>query len=164
MFNRRAQQSSFGMSFNMIFSIFLIIIFIAFAFIIIKVFLDFSSTSQIGRFYSDLEREVTSASRESTVTKTFNINLPKKIESVCFANLSAPITGSREIYDEIQHYTYYDSNVFLIPPGAAGDLDMKFIRYLDIERITENQNPYCVSNPGELVIEKGIRSRFVIIS
>lgn len=159
--NRRGQQSSFGMSFGMLFSIILIIVFIATAFIVIRVFLDFGGSVDLGQFYDDLQDEVNSAWRSSETSRSFDVNLDEKITHICFGNLSAPITN-QDMYDEIT-YIDYSSNTFIIPPGAAGNLDIMTIEHLDIEKITEKENPYCVENPGELRVYKGLRSRLVAL-
>jgi hypothetical protein len=162
-FNKRGQDSSIGLSFGMIFSIILIVIFIAAAFIVIKVFLDFSGSTDIGQYYIDLQSEVNSAWRSSETSRMFKVDLDTKITHICFANLSKPITGKEEFYKEIQNYQYYEVNTFLIPSGAAGELDIKLIEHIDIEKITEKENPYCIKNPGEMRIYKGLRSRLVAI-
>jgi hypothetical protein len=159
---KRGQQSSFGLSFSMIFSIFLIIIFIITAFIVIGVFFDFDDSVSVAKFYTNFQDDVNSVWRSSsTPSFSHKIKLPKEITHVCFANLSAPITGSKEIYDQIKYYKYTDSNIFLIPPGAAKDLDINNITHLDIDLITSKQNPYCVPNPYTITLSKGVRSRLV---
>jgi len=164
MLNKRGQDSSVGMSFGMIFSIFLIIVFVAVAVIVIKVFLDFSSSADVGKFYTEFQGEVNDAWRSSQTSKKYKINVDPDIKQICFANLSAPITGDQAAYKEISDYQYYGYNTFMLPPGAAQGLDAKNIEHLDIEKITASSNPYCVSNPGEVTISKGIRSRLVMVS
>ena len=148
----------------MIFSIFLIIIFIGTALTVIFVFLDFSSSADIGQFYVDFQSEVDRAWRSSQTSKSFSLDLDKDITMVCFANLSAPITGDDAVYREIQQYEFESYNMFMFPPSAAGDLDVKTIEHIDLARITEFDNPKCFENPGEVMISKGIRSRLVMIS
>ena len=164
MFSKRGQQSSFGMSFNMIFSIILIVVFIGVAVVVINVFLNFSDQASVGQFYVDLQDEVNAAWRSSTTSKSFKIDLDKDIEYICFANLSNPIDGPKEAYDYIQNYMYYDFNLFMIPPNAAGELDAKKIEHIDLAKITAQSNPKCFENPGKLTISKAIRSKFVVIS
>jgi hypothetical protein len=161
--NKKGQQSSFGMSFGMLFSLFLIIIFIGMAFIVIRMFLDFSGTSNLGQFYVDLQDEVNSAWRSSETVRTFDLDLPSDITHICFSDLSAPVTGSKDMFDMIQNNMYLDVNTFLIPPGSAGDLDIKQIEHLDIAKITASSNPYCVSGKSKLIISKGVRDRLVSI-
>jgi len=163
MFNKRGQQASFGMSFGMLFSIILIVIFIAAAFIVINVFLDFSGSANIGQFYTGLQSEVNKAWKSSYTSRPFEFDLDKEITHLCFANLSAPITGKQEYYDEILSYEFDEYNIFLIPRGAAGELDVKTIEHIDISKIIARENPYCIKNPGKLNITKETRSRLVLI-
>jgi hypothetical protein len=162
MSNKRGQDS-FGMSFGMLFSIFLIIIFVAAAFMVIRVFLNFGATTNVGQFYNDLQDEIDSAWRSSSTEKKFEINLPSEITNICFINLSAPITANEEYYDKIPQYYYEEKNLFLVPPGAAEGLESKHLDNINIDAITSAQNPYCVKNPGTLMISKGMRSKLVTI-
>jgi len=162
---KRAQQSSFGMSFNMIFSIFLIIVFIAIAIYVIVWFIGAGCDMKIGQFYVLLQDEVNDAFGSSyTENQKMSFDLCGGVTHVCFANLSAPVTGDFEIYELIRDYEFYDVNTFLIPPGAASPLEVKNIEHLDLSEITTSSNPYCVSNPGEVTISKGVRSRLVMLS
>jgi len=158
---KRGQQT-LGMPIGMIFSIFLIVVFIVIAFIAIKQFLVIGDAAKIGDFYQDLQGKVDDFMR-STGEKSFKINLPSDIEKVCFANLNNPITGSAEDYAQIESYFVYEANVFLIPPENAGNLQYKLINNIDLENITKNKNPYCVDSKGELKISRGFYDRLVLI-
>lgn len=163
-FGKKAQQSSFGMSFGMLFSIFLIVVFIAAAFMVINAFLKIGGDFGYGEFYVDLQEEVNRAWRSTDTVRYMDLDLPKKITHICFANLSAEITGNEDIYDDyLEDYQYDDVNVFLIPPGVAGNLDRNKIRHLDMAKITVTGNPYCIKNPNEMTIIKGVRSKYVSI-
>lgn len=162
-FSRRGQQASFGMSFSMLFSIFLIVVFIGAAFTVVQVFLGFGESVNLGKFYTNLQDEVNSAWRSSETARTWNLDLPDGVTSICFSNLSAPITNRGVQYDYIQNNMFLDVNTFLIPPGEAGDLDIKKIDHLDIARITQNSNPRCFDAGGDLVIRKGVRDRLVYL-
>lgn len=152
-----------GMPFCVIFSIFLIVIFIVVAFIAIAIFLDFGKSSEVGLFYRDLQVAVDSARSSQLSEFNFKINLPDKIEKVCFADLSEEITGNFEEYEMIKYYDYYDANIFLIPPEFGRDMEWNKINYINITKITEDSNPYCVLVSQELKIKKSFHDRLVIV-
>jgi len=153
-----------GMPFSMIFAIFLIIIFIVVAFMGIRFFLDFGRTADVGLFYEDLQKAVDDALAAQDVSdKPFKVHLPDKIQRVCFANLSAEITANREEYDQIEIYEFKQVNTFLIPPGSAEGMEYKQIKHLDVAKITEDENPYCVDASDDLMINKEFYDKLVTI-
>lgn len=151
-----------GLPFGLIFSIILIIIFIVVAFIAIKYFLNLGSLAKIGMFYEDLQNSVDEAWRSQSSKKNFKINLPSKIEKVCFANLTKKVTGSANDFRRIQ-YSSYDSNLFLIPPEEAKGLESTTIKHINLSKIIEKSNPYCVSSDATLKIKKDFYDRLVFI-
>jgi len=87
--NHKAQME---LSFGMIFSIILIIIFIAFAVYGITKFLEISREAQIKNFLNNLQNDVDnmrSSSGEQIINRSYV--LPKKITKVCFVNDSKNI-------------------------------------------------------------------------
>jgi len=158
--NKRAQQTM-GMPFSMMFAIFLIIVFIVVAFMGIRFFLDFGRTADVGLFYKDLQEAVDDAWAGQSGSKSFDINLPDAIQSVCFANLSAEITAFPDEYAQIEIYEFKPVNVFLVPPGDAEGMEYKQIEHLDIAKITEAENPYCVDADDDLVIKKDFYDKLV---
>lgn len=160
--NKRGQQSV-GMSFGMIFAIFLIIVFVAIAFIAIKSFLDLGGSAEVGLFYDDLQGAVDNALRSQESDRSFSISLPSGIEKICFANLSASITNPGPDYDEIRDYVVYDANTFLIPPEKAQGMQWKNIDRLNITNITGEFNPYCVEVDVGLKIKKDFYDRLIRI-
>jgi len=161
--NSKKGQQVMGMPFSMMFAIFLIIIFIVVAFMGIRFFLDFGKTADIGLFYEDLQKAVDDAWASQSGSFNFEISLPEKIQKICFANLSAERTANPEEYDQIEIYEFKPVNVFLIPPGDAGDLKYKQIEHLDIAKITETKNPYCVDAKDKLTIKKDFYDKLVWI-
>ncbi|MEM4182096.1 MAG: hypothetical protein QXX68_03035 [Candidatus Pacearchaeota archaeon] len=161
--NKKAQEGPMGMSFGVIFAIFLIIVFIAAAFYGIRHFLQLSKCTQIGNFYDSLQRKVDEAFYSSSVENVeFKINLPKEIEKVCFANLSEPITNNED-YEELIDFEFEDANVFLLPKEAACNMPYKKINRLKMDEITKNNNPYCVEKSENFKLTKKIYDKFVII-
>ncbi|MGC9309753.1 MAG: hypothetical protein ACP5D2_03620 [Candidatus Nanoarchaeia archaeon] len=152
-------QHILGMPFGVIFSIFLIIVFIVIAFIAIGHFLDIGKCGKIGQFYDKLQAGVREAhfSQESNVL--FEPDLPSGIEQICFGNLSKEITN-QEAYNQIEIYKQGD-NIFLLPQNEACEMSNNQIRYLNISKMIEQENPYCL--PVESFnIKKGFYSGVVI--
>ena len=158
--NKRGQQTM-GLPFGMIFAIFLIVIFIAVTFVGIKSFLSFGRTSGVGLFYQEFQDSVDNAWRGQSSSSHFDIDLPSKIDKVCFANLSAEITNKGEDYEFIKDFYVYEANVFLIPPGAGEGMEWKMITHLDIPKISEVKNPYCVDVGEGLTIKKDFYDKLV---
>jgi hypothetical protein len=160
--NKRGQQVV-AMPFAMIFSIFLIAIFVVAAFVGSGFFLDFGKTADIGMFYDDLQDGVDDAWRGQSSSASFKINLPKAVKKICFANLSAIITNEGEDYDHIESFFVYEANTFLIPPGAGEGMEWKLIEHINISKITSVQNPYCVDVDDGLTIKKDFYDKLVWI-
>ena len=159
-------QETMSMPFSVIFSFFLIIVFIIVAFIAAKSFLDFGSCSSVGLFYDDLQSKIDEAWHSYKSDFEFEIVLPSGVEKVCFANLSEKITGTKADYELIKDYDVYDANVFLVPSGATCDLPYKNIQHINISLITQAKNPYCVEVSKKLRIQKDIDKfgKFVFIN
>ena len=163
MFSKRGQHI-LGMPFEIIFGIFLIIVFIIIAFIAIGGFLDIGRSSSVGGFYNDFQGKVDEAWKSQSGESSFKIDLPSEITHVCFANLSAPIKGSyQEKYQMIKDFDVYSANTFLIPPERAEGIAYKMINHLDIGNITKTQNPNCFVSNKEIRIKKEFYSKYVLI-
>jgi len=160
--NKRAQQTM-GMPFGMIFAIFLIVVFVVIAFIAVGGFLDIGKKASVGLFYDELQDAVDEAWSGQSGEFDFAIDLPSKITEVCFANLSNVITNRDGKYDNILKYDVYEANTFLIPPGSAENMPWKLIKHLDIDTITRDSNPYCVSVKSKLRIKKDFYDKLVAI-
>jgi len=154
-----------GLSFGMIFAIFLIVIFIVAAFMGIRFFLDFGKVSGVGMFYNEFQDEVDNAWNGQSSSSHFDIDLPQGIKKVCFANLSetSKITNPGEEYEHIKDFFVYEANVFLIPPGEGQGMEYKLIDYINIAKITEKKNPYCVNVEDGLTIKKDFYDKLVWI-
>jgi hypothetical protein len=160
--NKRGQQA-IGMSFGMMFAIFLIIVFVVIAFIAVNSFLDLGGSASVGLFYDELQETVNDALRSQESNRNFVLNLPSGVEKICFGNLSASITNPGEDYDSIRDYEVYDANTFLLPPEKASGMQWKEIDRIDIAKITETKNPYCVDVDVGLMIRKEFYDRLVWI-
>jgi hypothetical protein len=160
---KKRGQQSIGMSFGMIFAIFLIVVFVIIAFIAIKAFLGIQETSEVGMFYDDLQKSIDSAWQSQSSEKTFEIDLPSGITHICFANLTDRVRGDSIFYDDIKDFYLYEANVFLIPPGGAETLKYNTLEHINLQKITYYENPYCVPIEQGLKIKKGFYDRLVVI-
>jgi len=78
--NRGGQME---LSFGMIFSIVLIIVFLVFAGYAIKMIIDFQGTASVGSFINDLQNDVDKMWTGSG-SHRYEYNLPEDIEKICF--------------------------------------------------------------------------------
>jgi hypothetical protein len=163
MINKKGQQMM-GMSFGVIFAIFLIIVFIAIAFIAVGGFLDMGRSASVGAFYTEVQESVDNAMRSQSSETRFNINLPSGIKRICFANLSDDITVIGDDFEHIRDYDIFDANLFLIPPEKSENMPWRFIEKINVTKTTEKENPYCVNVEYGFKINKGFYDKLVWIS
>jgi len=148
----KRSQGIFGMSFQMIFSILLIVFFIAVAFIAINFFLGIQRQSQIGFFLTDLQDEIDVSWQSQEGEFYFNGTLPGAVESVCFLNMSSEVFNSdpkeQEIFNSVRFSGMsLNINFVLWPPEAAEDLAFKKLEHLQLPE----SNPYCIEVKNGMV-------------
>ena len=100
------KRGQMKMSFGMIFSIVLIIIFIAFAFYAIQKFLEFQDTVKVEQFIENLQNDVDSAWKSSKVSQEKSYSLPRKVGQVCFRNEEKNLVMTGDSFgrtDNIEH-------------------------------------------------------------
>ncbi len=152
--SKKAQGGLFGMSFSMIFSIILIIFFIAAAFTAIKYFLNLQRCSQVGMFTSSLQNKIDIAWNSQSSLFYFNASIPSGIKSVCFVNLSSPPknanTYEKNMFTEIQN-TGADnmkSNFYIYAPEKDYcGLKWKTINHIDLSK----KNPICITAKNGII-------------
>ena len=142
------------MPFGIIFAIFLIAVFIVIAIYTINYFLGLQKCSQIGIFTSDLQNAVDNLWKAQKGLDNFAGSLPKSVEMICFANLSAPATGEVSIYNELRRNMAPNANLYIYPQKEACGSPYKTINHINI---TGLKNPYCINNTGvtKIKLEKG---------
>lgn len=167
-FKSKRAQGVFGMPFSVIFSIFLIAIFLVVAIFAIKYFLGWNEDIKTGAFLNDFQKEIDSAWNSQTSTKTFKGDLSSKVEYVCFANLSATATANvkdkegKDILSELKKNAIYSNNFFFYPRRYATPSSMS-INHVSFANAT---NPYCIpveNGKVEVKIEKGFSDALVSI-
>ena len=98
------------LSFGMIFSIFLIIVFLAFAFYVIPKFLNLQENITIKKFIDDFQNDVDKMWKSAQGSQEVEYSLPTEIEEICFRN----------------------SELYFKPIGVGGDSDYTEIEHLDV--------------------------------
>ena len=165
---KRCDKAQMKLSFGMIFSIILIIVFLAFAFYVIKILLTTQEKSLTLLFKEDLQEDVDKMWKGSgSLTKPDGYILPKKIEYACFVDYSSSEKGlNQELYRKLKQVYYEYENLIFYPVGSAEGLDAAEIKHIDIEKITEVENPYCIENINgkvKLTIKRDYNEELVLI-
>lgn len=98
------------LSFGMIFSIFLIIVFLAFAFYVIPKFLDLQENITTKKFIDDFQNDVDKMWKSTQGSQEIEYSVPSGIEKICFR----------------------DSELYFKPIGVGGNSDYTKIEHLDV--------------------------------
>ena len=160
------KKGQMQMSFGMIFSIILIIFFLAFAFFGIRTFLSIQDTAKTTKFLNDLQSDVETAWKSAQVSQEKEYFLPGKQSHVCFVDFSSAERGpQRQLYDELKR-AYYGSENLVFYPLDFDEAGSATIRYIDLSEVTLNENPFCIENVDgsvKLRLTKGISDALVMI-
>ncbi len=154
------------LSFGMIFTIILIVAFMAFAFYAIQKFLGMQRTLEVGSFASTFQEDINRMWKSSEGSQEKEYYLPKRIEKVCIIDYSSNLRGkNKEIGDKLKQVFYEKENIFFYPLGSAEGLDALAIEHLDLKEITKEENPFCIENSGKIkvIIKKDYENSLVII-
>lgn len=139
--NSRAQMQ---ISFGMIFSILLIIVFVAFAFFGIKKFLEVQEKIVVKNFINNLNNDLEKMWKSSRGSQEAIYVLPKKIEEVCFRN------------DEKENIYFISEKKF------EGGL----LKYINYETTLGNKEKLCIPAKNRevfLIIKKDYSEELVTI-
>jgi len=139
------KRGQMKLSFGMIFSIILIVIFIAFAFYAIQKFLDIQKYTQIKQFVNNLQSDIDKMWAGTQGSQEVEYFLPSKIESVCFTN---------DAYENLN----FKSSEFI-----QGEK----LTHINIEKITENKDPFCIETikgKVKMTIKKDYGEALVMIN
>lgn len=164
--NKRGQ---INLSFGMIFSIILIIVFISFAFYAIGKFLDIQKAAKTGQFIDAFKADTDRMWKSSSGSQEVEYGLPSSVEQVCFTDFLRNVkpANKKEIYDDLKFVYFEDENLFFYPVGSAGTVDSTKIDNIDLIGITSGENPYCINNVKgkvKLTIKKEIDEPLVVIT
>ena len=139
------------LSFGMIFSIIMIIIFFMFAFYAIQKFLSIQNVAQAGKFVSDLQNDVDRIWKSSEGSQKHEYFLPSKVKYVCFADYASLATAkgkNENFYDELNQAYFGEENLFFYPIGSGEGFDSVNLKHVGIKKTTERNNPLCFENIG----------------
>lgn len=120
----KTKRGQLKLSFGMIFSIILIVIFISFAFYAIQKFLSLQESVIISQFTENLQNDIDKMWKGSQGSRNVEYSLPNKINSICFLD------------DE------YENLVFNSDKLMGGSK----IEHIDITKILEKEDPFCIEN------------------
>lgn len=135
------------LSFGMIFSIILIVAFLAFTIYAITKLLEVQRNIQVGSFADSLQEDVDEKWKGGMGSEEAEYRLPKGIQAVCFTDFYSSAKGSKkEIYDELKQVFFEYENMVFYPIGSAEGLDAKEIKHINITKMTLEENPYCIEN------------------
>ena len=152
-------------SFGMVFSIIMIIIFISFAFYAIQKFLDLQNSAQVGKFGSDFQADIDKMWKSSQGSQKYEYILPAKIKYACFGDFGSEKKGANQnLYDSLRQAFYGSENFFFYPVGSAQGLNSKIVKNIDLAKIAENENPFCIENKNgklSVTIKKGFGEALV---
>jgi hypothetical protein len=161
----KSKRGQFQISFGMIFSIILIIAFIAVAFYVIKVFLGVKDCTQIGRLFQEVQDSVEKAYRSPETSDDISVTVPSHVEKVCIINLQASAKGPMsDAYDRL---TLVNRNFVIYPKTECSDLGGIDLTKIDITSITSEENPFCIDvkkSKVNLRVEKGLYDKVVRIT
>ncbi len=169
MIKLKKAQGAIEMSFGTIFSILLIIFFVAIAFIVIRYFLNIQDCAKVGMFLDELQTEIDKTWNSQSNTISFKGSLPTGIEYICFADLSKPLKGEYEgdISMNIGVYKGQKANLFFYPREKSCKIAYKNIAHLDTQDIIKDKNPNCIKTDNSEInfkIKKGFNEKLVTIS
>lgn len=158
------KQGQIQLSFNMIFSIILIIVFLGFGIFAIMKFLGMQKATLILEFKTDLQEDVNNIWKSSKASQKVSYSLPESIKEVCFFDYNEDLT---EKYRDISLLIQGEENMAFFPIGSGDGNDVTKINHLDISKIISEQNPYCIEvNKGKIsmTLSKNYEDALVFIS
>ncbi len=144
---RGLKKAQMKLSFGMIFSIILIVVFLWFSIYAIQKFLGIQRSIQITTFSENLQNDINKMWRGSQGSQEYEYVLPKRIKKVCFVDFNQSSRGrDKDIYSDLKMAYFGSENMIFYPVGSGEGLDSKEIKHINIERITSADNPFCIDN------------------
>jgi len=157
LFSSKRSQESIGMSFNMIFSIILIIFFLVAAFVAIKYFLGYQKEIQLRTYFQDFQGKVNEFWNSGGSVANENIfggekTLPSGIDALCYLNFSLGVSdysgsdADNKNCEEIKknmgvrnaNFAFHSSNYDKVMKTAG----YKLIEHISLDSLN-GENCYC---------------------
>lgn len=139
-----SKRSQMKLSFGMIFSIILIVVFLAVAFYAIYIFLEINDSAKIAKFAEALQNDVDKLWAGNKGTQNVDYFLPSKVDGVCFQNK--------------------EQTMRFLPPLV--DVMAVRIEHLNITEITK-YGDLCINKTNDrvhMVLKKGYGENLVLIT
>ena len=157
------RQAQFQLPFGMIFSVFLIVVFIIVAIIAINSFLDIGKNVNENVFLEELQTEITNLWRQSGSGEyIFEKKLSSSITHICFYDINAGKSGEfQDFADEFRKSIDDEGkvhNTYFYPQDKA-EVKSRTIEHINFDVF--DSNPYCIEKEdGEIKIklEKGFEA------
>jgi len=141
--NKAQMQLSFGM----IFSIILIVVFIAFAVYAIMKFMNLQEGVQVGQFFNNIQNDVDKMWKAGQGSSEETYILPSGVEYACLADFNSAKKGDDLIYyDDLKMAFYEFENLVFYPLGSGEGMDSYNLKHINITGITKTENPLCIPN------------------
>ncbi|MFA6023273.1 MAG: hypothetical protein WC781_04250 [Candidatus Pacearchaeota archaeon] len=163
----KSKRSQFQISFGMIFSMILIVVFIVVAFIAVKAFLGVQCNVGTGSFISDFKQEVERIWAGSGEEYIFNGKFSGNcnLKEVCFYNPNKNQVGSyQKEYQEFGGLIIGNNNLYFYPQAGA-EIPSAEINHINMESFSEN--PYCIEveeGNVQIMLKKGFSEVLVKVS
>ena len=165
---KSSRKAQLKISFGMIFSIILIIIFLAFGFWAIKSFLSLGGFVQLAKFSETLQNDVDKIWRGQqgswSPPSGYNVG---KIQAICFIDYFGDGRGRNvDLFSELNQLNYGGDENLVFYPISAGEGTSLKIEHIDIKKMTAEHNPYCVNaekSKMKLTVEKNYGENLVTI-
>ncbi|MEM3091137.1 MAG: hypothetical protein QXX55_01875 [Candidatus Pacearchaeota archaeon] len=146
----KIKRGQLQISFGMIFSVILIIIFLVFGFYAIKTFFNVGTSASTVKFISELQNDIDRIWKSTESSEKKEYYLSSRISYVCFVDFSVPARGENiEFYTNLRRGYYGEENMIFYPFGSS-EVESAKIKNIDMEYIIQTNNPYCVKNEGKI--------------
>ena len=140
----RRKSGQMQISFGMIFSIILVVAFLAFAFYAIRVFINAGEGAQAAKFIDEFQDDINRIWNSEVSLETNEYGLPGYADFVCLIDFSSDAEGENSIlYPQIRGSVDYVNNNMAFWPVEHGSFESALIRHIDIETTTSSDNPLC---------------------
>lgn len=137
-------KAQMQLSFGMIFSIILIIVFLGFAFYAIKAFLGFQNDAKAGRFFDSLQSDIDRVWKSSLSSEQQDYVVPSYAEYGCFVDFSSGAKGPQStFYTELKKISSDAENLAFYPVKFTG-FESTELNHIDLIETTKNENPLCI--------------------
>lgn len=151
------KRGQIKLSFGMIFSVIMIVIFLVFSFYGIRTFLGIQESATVGTFLNDFQSDVDELWKSTEGSKEVRYYLPNKVSHICIVDFETDAKGARQsIYGELRFVDFGEENLAFYPLGST-NFDSERIENIDLIEITQTENPFCIENKNgviEMILSK----------